>query len=195
MQMRGTLHLRLGELPKAIADFDRYIALAPRYEQQHWQRGIAYYLSDRYQDAIRQFDMCRRFDTNDIENAVWQFISVAKTNGIEKARASVPTPGNDRRPILNDVYAMLEGRLKPEELLKKAEGPGNAQPGDTQSRFAAHYYLGLYYDVLGDQQKSLDHLRQATKFKSVDNIMNDVARVQIKLRSAVPVRDKPFQTR
>jgi hypothetical protein len=42
--------------------------------------------------------------------------------------------------------------------------------------FYAHLYLGLYYDMVGDKKKAIEHLKQASgKYKL--NYMGEVARV------------------
>jgi lipoprotein NlpI len=187
-QLRGALHLRLGEFPAAIADFDRYCELSPKAEPRHWQRGLAYYLAGRYPDAQRQFTRCLQSNSNDVENAIWHFLSVAKTNGVEKARAALLPVGHDRRPLLNEVYDVYAGKLDADALLKKLEGVVAGHPEMEDSRFLVHYYLAQYFEVTGNAQRSLALLSQAAQLKSVDSIMTDLAKLQLKQRMAKPAR-------
>ena len=189
-QLRGALHLRLGQFPEAIADYDRYIEALPKTAQRHWQRGIACYLSGRYEAAGRQFAQCHTTDTNDVEHVVWHFLSMAKTNSIEKARSNMLPAGRDRRPVMNEIYDIYAGKLRPDDLLKKMETPVEGQPQAQDDRFRAHYYMGQYFDVIGDPKRSLELLNKASQMKSMDSLMQDLARLQANLSQA-KVKEKP----
>ena len=116
-QQRGTEYFRFGKISEAIADFDRYLALNPKQEPQHWQRGIAYYYAGRFAEGRRQFELHQTVNPNDVENAVWHFLCVARLDGVEKARkALIPIRGDARVPMMQ-VHALFAGKLKPEDVL------------------------------------------------------------------------------
>ena len=49
----------------------------------------------------------------------------------------------------------------------------------------AHLYLGLYYEALGDAEKSAGHIRKAAFEYSMDHYMGKTAQVHAKLRGIV----------
>ena len=51
--------------------------------------------------------------------------------------------------------------------------------GSQQARMYAHLYLGLYYEVLGDEENARRFLDQAAAAKLQDHYMHDVARVHL----------------
>jgi lipoprotein NlpI len=175
-QLRGWSQFRLGKFDEAISDFDKVIALAPSQEPQHWQRGIAHYYAGKFADGKKQFELHQTVNPNDVENAVWHFLCVARLSGVEKARASlIPISGDGRVPM-KEVHALFAGKSKPEDVLKAAEEGGKAAARQKQVCYA-HLYLGLYFEATGDALKAREHiLKAAAEFKG-DDAMGDVARV------------------
>lgn len=88
-QRRGVEQFKLGRFKESIVDFDKFIELEPGQERSHWQRGISYYYAGRFADGARQFAAYQTFDDNDVENAVWRFLCMARDVGVPKARASL----------------------------------------------------------------------------------------------------------
>ncbi|MEX0713064.1 MAG: tetratricopeptide repeat protein, partial [Pirellulales bacterium] len=76
--LRGSARFKLGRIEASITDFDKAIELAPRREREHWKRGISYYYAGRYDEGRRQFEGYQTFDDNDVENAVWRYLCMAK---------------------------------------------------------------------------------------------------------------------
>ena len=119
--------------------------------------------------------------TNDVENAVWHYLCVARKSGAEEARKSLLKIGHDRRVPLMQVYALFQGKATPENVLA-AVREGAPTPDELRSRlFYAHLYLGLYADSTGDKKKALEFMKQAAEEaprpNNVPNYMGDVARV------------------
>src|SRR5207249_3876643 len=81
-QLRGGAHFKLGKINESIADFDKYIELNPKAKVSHWQRGISYYYVGRYDDGRAQFEGYQTFDSNDVENAVWRYLCMARKEGV-----------------------------------------------------------------------------------------------------------------
>jgi hypothetical protein len=90
--------------------------------------------------------------------------------------------------LLNEVYDVYAGKLDADALLKKLEGVVAGHPEMEDSRFLVHYYLAQYFEVTGNAQRSLALLSQAAQLKSVDSIMTDLAKLQLKQRMAKPAR-------
>ncbi len=83
-ELRGSEQFMLGKFDHSIADFDREIELAPQLEKGHWKRGISYYYAGRFADGQKQFEGYQTVDGNDVENAVWRLLCMARDQGLEK---------------------------------------------------------------------------------------------------------------
>jgi lipoprotein NlpI len=173
---RGLTHFKLGNFAASIADFDKEIALEPKRKAGHWQRGISYYYAGRFDDGIRQFEGYQTVDSNDVENAVWRYLCMARKDGTKKARADMLKICKDVRVPMKEIYELFRGRLKPGQVLDAAKA-GEPDKAQLNSRlFYAHLYLGLYFETEGDAKKALEHLTIAADHK-IGHYMWDVARV------------------
>ena len=168
-QQRGLALFKAGKIIDSIDEFDRQVDLNPDAKISHWQRGISYYYAGRFEDGRRQFEGYQDFDSNDVENAVWRFMCMARKDGIDKARKSILKIGNDKRVPMRQVYDLYKGDLKPADVLKAAKADNEL--------FYAHLYVGIYFDLLGDKEQALDHLNRATEDYRISHYMWDVARV------------------
>jgi len=181
-QNSGLEHFKLGHINEAIADFDRFISLRPAAAPYHWQRGIAYYYANRFEEGRKQFELHQTVNSNDVENAVWHFLCVARLSDVEQARASmIPITGDTRMPMMQ-VHALFAGKVKPEEVMEAARA-GNPSEHELKRRlFYAHLYLGLFFEALRDEARSLDHISKAAGPFHTDDYMGDVARVHFQMR-------------
>ncbi len=175
---RGSEEFKLGHFAKAIADFDKFLKLHPEEEAGHWRRGIAYYYAGRYEDGKKQFEHYQQVDGNDVENAVWRYLCMAKSVGPAKARTAMLKIGNDRRVPMMQVYEVFCGRAAPETILAAVSESRGAEKQMMQQRFLAHLYLGLYYDVQNEKSKALEYMTKAAELHDAGGYMGDVARVQ-----------------
>src|SRR5262249_18929148 len=179
--LRGGEHFKLGHIKQSIADFDKQIALQPADKAGHWRRGISYYYAGRFEDGRKQFEGYEAVDTNDVENAVWHFLCLARSVGVKKARKRMLTIGKDPRVPMMEVYALYAGKIKPEDVLtaaKKVVKGARPEAGRDQL-FYAHLYLGLYNEVTGNQKRARAHLAKAAKDYLIGHEMGDVARVPL----------------
>lgn len=160
---RGTLLLERGDFPRAVADFDALIRLAPDADASCWQRGIALYFAGRYADGAAQFDRYHSFDQVDRENGLWRFLCQAKSSGVEKARREMLRYQREDRPPLGDVYLLFADRITPDELLARVDkGAVNNLAGRLPAEFYADLYLGFYFSVNGQTKDAEARLRRAT---------------------------------
>jgi len=67
-----------GRIEQSVAGFDRLIKVAPEVAPQLWQRGIALYYARHYKECRVQFESHRTVNPDDVENAAWHFLCVAK---------------------------------------------------------------------------------------------------------------------
>ena len=176
-QYRGEEHFKLGRFEKAVADFDRYVELTPNEAANHWQRGIACYYAGQYGAGRRQFELHQLVNPDDVENAVWHYLCVARSEGVEKARASLMKIGQDRRVPMMEIYALFGGKGSLEQVLEAAKA-GQPSPKELNQRlFYAHLYLGLYYEAAGDEKLTREHIFKAADEHKVDHYMGEVALV------------------
>jgi lipoprotein NlpI len=173
---RGSEQFKLGRIKESIADFDRFLQIRPDQAPGHWKRGISYYYAGRFDDGRKQFEGYEKVDTNDVENAVWHFLCVARMSGIDKARAGLLKIGKDKRVPMMQVYELFAGKLKPEDVLAAARA--DSPPAELLNRqlFYAQLYLGLYHEVAGEKKQALEHMNQAVEHK-IGHYMWDVAKV------------------
>ena len=168
-----------GRLAEAAAGFDEVAALVPRAAPQLWQRGIALYYVGRYQDCREQFESHRLVNPNDVENAAWHFLCVARGESPEAALDALLPVGPDSRAPMREIYEMFRAERAPEEVL--AAGERAAARGRSSGLFFAHLYVGLYHEALGDDADARVHLEAAAdeRFAPVGGYMHMVARVHV----------------
>lgn len=176
-QQRGGVHFKLSNFDASIRDFDKYLELRPERKVSHWQRGISYYYAGRFDDGRKQFEGYQDYDSNDVENAVWRFMCMARAEGIDKARKAMLKIGNDRRVPMRQVYELFKGDLKPEDVLAAARADKSDPASTSAQLFYAHLYVGIYHDLTGERRQALEHLNRATEDHRISHYMWDVARV------------------
>jgi lipoprotein NlpI len=165
---------------ESVAAFDKLIALAPDSKPQLWQRGLSLYYAGDFKGGREQFEVHQTVNGNDVENAAWHFLCIAKGEGVEAARkVFIPIEGDSRIPM-KQVHELFAGKGSEEAVLKAAEeGEGTQQ---RNHRCYAHLYLGLYFEALGDDVKAKAHMLKAAKDYSMDHYMGRVAQVHVKVR-------------
>ncbi len=163
-----------GRFAQSAATFDEAAKMIPQEAPYLWQRGIALYYAGRYADCRRQFESHRTVNPDDVENAAWHFLCVAREQSPEKARAALLPVGPDARVPMREVYQMFRGGLTSEDVLKAA---GNRASG----LFYAHLYIGLYSEALGRSDLALKHIKEAAsdRFAAAGGYMHIVARVHL----------------
>lgn len=176
-----------GRLAEAAAGFDEVAALVPRAAPQLWQRGIALYYVGRYQDCREQFESHRLVNPNDVENAAWHFLCVARGESPEAALDALLPVGPDSRAPMREIYEMFRGELAPEEVL--AAGERATERGRASGLFFAHLYVGLYHEALGNAADARAQLEAAAdeRYAPAGGYMHMVARVHVdQLGGAAP---------
>lgn len=176
---RGSEQFKLGQIEKSIQDFDRYLELRPDQEPWHWKRGISYYYAGRFDEGRRQFEGYQTVDDNDVENAVWRYLCMARDKSVEVARDDMLKIKRDPRVPMMEVYELYSGRARAEDVLAAAKA-GEPTADELNARmFYAHLYLGLYYESLGDAKQAREHIEAAREHK-IGHYMWNVADVHAK---------------
>jgi lipoprotein NlpI len=145
-----------GRIAESVEKFDRVAASDPALAPHLWQRGIALYYAGRYADCRRQFESHRTVNPDDVENAAWHFLCVARADSPRAARAALLPVGPDPRPPMRDVYRMFRGEVTPAAVLAAAGERPDAQ-------FYAHLYAGLYFEAIGDGPHAREQIAAAAE--------------------------------
>ena len=146
----------------------------------HWQRGISLYYAGEFDKGAKQFELHKTVNPQDVENAVWHFLCVARLAGVEKAREKlIPIHANARVPMMQ-VHELFAGRGSTQAVMDAVKA-GEPDESSLKNRlFYAHLYLGLYDEALSKPESARDHLQMAEKYASED-YMGDVARVHVRV--------------
>jgi lipoprotein NlpI len=179
LHVRGEQHFRTARIEESIADFDRELQLAPDRAAEHWQLGIAYYYAGQYEKGARQFELHRRVNPQDVENAAWHFLCLVRApkGSVDAARKKLIPVDDDSRVPMAQIQQMFAGTLSPEDVLKVGKEV------DGTAKFYADLYVGLYYEAQDRDDESLRLVESAaTNPAAKDSYMGDVARVHVKLR-------------
>jgi lipoprotein NlpI len=173
---RGMQEFQENKIAASLRDFDRAAELDPAGAPFLWQRGISDYYAGKFREGRRQFESHKTVNPDDVENAAWHFLCVARTDGLDAARRSLIKIDltRDPRVPMAEIYQFFAGRGSEESILKAAR-----KAGTERARMYAHLYLGLYYEAAGDATKAREHLRQAAAAKLEKDYMHSVAKVHL----------------
>jgi len=171
---RAVADFERGRVVESAAGFDNFVKLVPNSAPELWQRGIALYYAGRYKDCRAQFESHRTVNPNDVENAVWHFLCVARAESPERAKSALLPVGPDSRVPMREIYDMFRGVRGPEEVL-------TAGGQQLSGQFYAQLYVGLYFEALGNKSKALEHITAAAadRFASAGGYMHTVAKVHL----------------
>ena len=163
-----------GRIDDSVAKFNQLVAVAPRAMPQLWQRGIALYYAGRYDDCRKQFEAHRTVNPDDVENAAWHFLCVARAESAAKARAALLPVGPDARVPMREVLELFRGKMTTEQVMAAA---GTSLSG----QFYGNLYVGLYYEAIGDNARARTALEAAAndRYRSAGGYMHMVARVHV----------------
>jgi Flp pilus assembly protein TadD len=172
----GVEDLRAGRVDAALRHLDSVAQRAPQSEPYLWQRGIAQYLAGRYAAGREQFELHRKVNPNDVENATWHFLCVAAQQDVVAARkAMLPAPGDPRVPM-KELYALYQGKGDRAAV----EAAVTRQPAGSAARRYARFYADLYLGLLAHAEGDAEQARRwlAAAAETPDKtVMADVARV------------------
>jgi tetratricopeptide (TPR) repeat protein len=173
---RGMASFQLGNIAAAIDDFDRAEDLNPALTPYLWQRGIAYYYAERFDDGARQFEVDLSVNEHDVEETVWRYLCQAQVQGAHAARDMLLPVRNDPRPVMSWVYQLFAGACDAEQLIAQYRDAGR------RDRFYSHLYLGLYFEAERDPEHARRYITEAAEMQVVEDYMGWVAIVHQRLR-------------
>ena len=168
--------------------FDRIVVAMPGAEPELWQRGLALYYAERFDDGRKQFELHRTVNPNDVENPAWHFLCVARLDGVQAARIKLLPVGEDARIPMKEILQFYAGRCEAAAVLAAAER-GEAEGRRNQLCYA-HLYLGLFHEAAGNAEKAREHITEAAGAFRMDHYMGRVAGMHARLRGW-PVESAP----
>jgi len=154
--------------------FDRVALLSPSEAPYLWQRGIAQYYAGKFRECRDMFISHRTVNPDDVENAAWHFLCVARAESPAAAVTQLLPVGPDARLPMREVYQMYQGRMTQAQVMKAAGSDPSAQ-------FFARLYIGLYLEASGDRERGRAQIEIAAedRYARVGGYMHDVARVHV----------------
>lgn len=177
LRWRGREYFRLGEVSKSIVDFDRYVKALPAEEKTLWERGISLYYDGQFDRGAAQFELYQTYHDNDVENAVWRYLCVARDKGVPQARRTLLPIKNDRRVPMMKIYDLYQGKATSDDVMAAAKA-GEPDEAELKHRlFYAHLYIGLFHEAAGAEQLARQHIQLAAQMYPISHYMGDVARV------------------
>ena len=173
---RATDDFRAGRIEQSLAGFDRVALLTPAEAPFLWQRGIAQFYAGKYRECRDMFVSHRTVNPDDVENATWHFLCVARAESPEAARQQMLPVGPDGRVPMREVYRMFKGEMTQAQVLKAAGSDPSAQ-------FFARLYIGLYLEATRNREAGRAQIEIAAedRYARVGGYMHDVARVHVKM--------------
>ena len=167
-----------GQIKKALNLLDAAYYLFPEKRPQLWQRGIACYYGGHYEEGAAQFELDMEVNGCDVEEVLWHFICNCKLWGFSaaKERGFLQLCGDITIAPMKDVLEMFEGRKCVADVIQAATStPDQQLPyiesyNGTNALAYAHFYCGMYCDVIGDINAALAHFEKAADFNSPDFI-------------------------
>ena len=165
------------KVEESVEAFDDVIKAQPGARPYLWQRGLSLFYADRFQDGAEQFSADVAVNPNDTEEFIWHLLCRARVDGsLERARKSMLSVGDDRRPVMRAAKELFEGSESEVALLQYL-----LPNSSSKDEFYANLYLGLYREALGDKDSAKTLMRAAVggKYKSSGDYMYDLARVHM----------------
>ena len=170
--LRGRARFLLNRMPEALADFDAYVKRRPQAASRQWERGITCYYAGKFAEGAAQFRLYQTYHDNDVENSVWRFLCMARSEGPAAARKAMLPIRNDPRVPMMEIFRMFAGQSKPADVLRAVEKgkPNGAQRAGRL--FYARLYIGLYWEALGNEKQATEFLRLAATQHSRNDPIN-----------------------
>jgi lipoprotein NlpI len=173
---RAVADFRAGRVEQSLEGFDRVARLSPADAPYLWQRGIAQYYAGKFRECRDMFVSHRTVNPDDVENAAWHFLCVARAESPEAARKQMLPVGPDARLPMREVYRMFKGEMTQAQVMKAAGS-------DPAGQFFARLYIGLYLEATGNREAGRAQIEIAAedRYARAGGYMHDVARVHMKM--------------
>lgn len=175
-----------GQMKGAAQVYDEVLEQRPDIKPQLWQRGLALYYAEEFEKGVDQFDTHQTYNSQDVENSVWQLLCQARLTSVEDARKSMIQIESDSRVPMEEVFNMFAGTGTPEEVIT-ASGYDAEKVVRNGSTYHGWLYVGLFHEMMGDEDASIEAMKTALKCKPIiPSLMGNVAEGHLRVRNAYP---------
>ena len=114
-----------------------------------------------HEEARKQLEWHWTVNFGDMEVAFWHYLSVARMEGVDQARAALREIDGEERVPMNKLYELYQGKATEGDVwLAVAEGNPDAAE-QTRRKFFAHLYLGLHKQAAGQLTAAKAEIRKA----------------------------------
>jgi lipoprotein NlpI len=176
-----------GQMKDSAKLYDEVLESRPEIKARLWQRGLALYYAGEFEKGVDQFDTHQTFNSQDVENSVWQLLCQSQLTSVEDARKGMIQIEHDSRIPMKQVFDMFAGTGSPEKVLE-ACGYEKGKPRKDNSTYHGLLYVGLFHEMMGDQEASNESMKEALKFKpTIPGLMGFVAAGHLRARKAYPI--------
>ncbi len=175
-ERRGEDYFRVAKFKQSVADFDKVLELEPARAPYHWQRGLSLYYAGDFAGGAKQFELHRTVNPEDVENAAWHFLCVARAQGLDEARKTLIPIHADARPPMMEVFALFAGRASPDDVLAAAHVESLGADAASKLRFMLAC-ISVSTNARWAMNRPREHLRKAAELAPHD-YMGDLARVE-----------------
>lgn len=150
-----------------------------------WQRGLSSYYACHFKEGQLQLECDMSTNGSDVEEVIWHFLCCCSISGFHGASLGGLITLNDASsylpvPPMLQVLELFKGNGSPEAVLMSATSTrksGREQDSspvivksynNTNALAYAHFYIGLYNEVLGEYKTAKHHLLAAAELKNPD---------------------------
>ena len=151
-RLRGHRYLSLRRFDDAVTDLEHAASLDSTNYDIAYHLALAYYLTQRYADAVATIDKCTEF----AENPKWQAVEEARVNPIwYRSCMSLKTDDDGRAAMLDWRYRALRRAGKNADARRLARA---IREGWSVRDNAPYYRALLFYRGIRDETSTLDSL-------------------------------------
>ena len=167
---RGIGYDKKGEYALAMADYGD--AVRTGFEEAHFAhrfRGFDRFYLGEFAGAAEDFAASIEHDPNDAQDAIWRYLSRSRAGdrgALAELEATAPLIAREYWPW--PAIAVYLGKATPEQALKAARDR-DLRVNRTR-RCEAHFFLGQYQLLRGNESAAAEHFRAAVLFTGTNEM-------------------------
>ena len=180
---RGSTLAVLGDLERALNDFDRALALRPRHAAAYYRRGTARFLQGWYAGALADFSVVATLEPELEYTTIWQYLSATRVLGESRANLMRESAGQSQWP--GPLLKLLLGKISTDTVFDAAgQDPERAR----DRRCEATFYIGHTMLLDGRRGAARMWFERATDLCPTTFIEHSSARVELRTLDRLQAR-------